>query len=107
MNEKEVIITSLVIQMARDYFKYLSKIYKVLLDMFSRIYELQIADMPRSVEGMSLAAITTQENRYESGQRLFSAVKFSDVDSIYQLAHCLQSDEQKISLFTALRDVSR
>ena len=75
--------------------------------MLSRIYELQIADMPRSIEGMSSAAIALQEIRYESGQRLFSVIKFSDVDSIYQLSHCLQADEQKICLFSALRDVAR
>lgn len=102
-----MIITSLVIQMAKDYFKHLSKIYKVLLDLFSRIYELQIADVPMNVEGMSQAAITLQENKYESGQRLFSVLKFSEVDSIYELAHSMQSDEQRLALFSAMRDVAR
>jgi hypothetical protein len=93
--------------MFKDYFKYLSKIYRPLLELFSKIYELQIADIPRNTVGMSEAAILQQENKYESGQRLFSMIKFSEVDSAYQLAHCLQSDEQKLALFSALKDVAR
>ena len=93
--------------MAKDYFKYLTKIYKMLLEMFSRIYELQIADIPRSTEGMSPVAIANQENKFESGQRLFSVIKFSEVDSMYQMAYTLESDEQKIALFTGMSDVAR
>ena len=106
MNEKEVIITSLVVQMARDYFRYLSKLFSTLLDLFSRIYGLQIADVPRNMDHLTPAAIEAQENKFESAQRLFSCIKFSEVDSIYQQAQSLQP-QLKIEFFTALRDVAQ
>jgi hypothetical protein len=93
--------------MVKDYFKSLHKTYKNILEMFSRIYELQIADTPRNHEGMKQAYIAQQENRYESAQRLFAVIKFSEVDSIYKLAYKLTVDEHLISLFSSMNEVSK
>lgn len=93
--------------MVKDYFQSLHKVYKTILDMFSRIYELQIADTPRNLEGLSDASIRQLENRHESAQRLFAVIKFSEVDSIYKLAYKLTTEDQLVCLFTSMSEVSK
>jgi hypothetical protein len=93
--------------MAKDYFKHLYRIYKTILEMFSKIYELKIADTPRYVEGMSEAAIALEEMKYESAQRLFAYVNFAEIEAAFKLANQLNSEEKLTALFEAMNSVAK
>lgn len=107
LNEKEVLITSLVVQMAKDYFKYLHKIYKTILEMFSKIFELKTADSPRYDEGKSEAALALEEIKFESGQRLFSYINFAEIEAAYKLAYNLIEEDHLLALFSGMNSVAK
>lgn len=104
MSEKEVIVTSLLVDTINENFPYFCRIWLPLLRFFSRIYEFHVSE---KVEELDVQENFEQHILFENSQRLFLTLKFSLVENLYQKALTLLSDEQTFEFSSALHLVAK
>ena len=104
MSEKEVIVTSLLVDTINENFRYFCRNWLPLLRFFSRIYEFHVSE---KVDELDVEQNFEQHLLYENSQRLFLTLKFSLVENLYQKALTLLSEDQVFEFLNALHLVAK
>jgi|JFJP01.1.fsa_nt_gi hypothetical protein len=104
MSEKEVIVTSLLVDIINENFRHFNRIWLPLLRFFSRIYEFHVSER---VDDLQIEQNYEQHILYENSQRLFSTLKFSLIENLYQKALTLLSEDHVFEFLNALHLVAK
>jgi hypothetical protein len=111
--DKEVYLTSLILEALNSNLRLLKPVWKFMFEFLSRIYELHTAENPAEynqseTKDISQSYFKPSPVRYESAQRLFAIIRFSDVDAIYRDVNAtIKTPSEFRELFQILGEVSR
>ena len=93
------------IQVVGDHFSRLKTAWLPFLRIFSRMYEMHISEDPR--EKNHYENNDYEVKLYENSQRLFTSVRFSSIESIYEKALTSLTGEEQWQFLAALSSVAK